>query len=49
MQEWYLFAEIRVELSDREGRELAFHSADFFVPARDNRIIVQTGHGTDLA
>jgi SnoaL-like domain len=49
MQEWYLFAEIRVEMRDREGKALAFNSADFFVPARNNRIIVQTGHGTDLA
>lgn len=49
MQEWYLFSEIRVEMRDRDGRELAFNSADFFVPARNNRIIVQTGHGTDLA
>ena len=49
MQDWYLFAEIRVEMRDRDGNELAFNSADFFVPARNNRIIVQTGHGTDLA
>jgi hypothetical protein len=49
MQDWYLFAEIRVEMRDRDGKELAFNSADFFVPARNNRIIVQTGHGTDLA
>jgi len=49
MQEWYLFAEMRVEMRDRDGKQLAFNSADFFVPARDNRIIVQTGHGTDLA
>ena len=49
MQEWYLFAEIRVEMRDQQGKELAFNSADFFVPARNNRIIVQTGHGTDLA
>ena len=49
MQEWYLFAETRVEMRDREGKALAFNSADFFVPARNNQIIVQTGHGTDLA
>jgi hypothetical protein len=50
MQDWYLFAEIRVEMRDREqGKALAFNSADFFVPARNNQIIVQTGHGTDLA
>jgi len=49
MEDWYLFAETRVNLRDRNGKEWAYNGADFFVPARDNRIIVQTGHGTDLA
>ncbi|WP_218151518.1 nuclear transport factor 2 family protein [Novosphingobium sp. CF614] len=49
MEDWYLFAETRVTMRDRDGRELAYNSADFFVPAKDNRVIVQTGHGTDLA
>jgi hypothetical protein len=49
MEEWYLFAETRVNLRDRSGKELAYNGADFFVPARDNRVIIQTGHGTDLA
>ena len=49
MQDWYLFAEVRMEMGDRAGNELAFNAADFFVPARNNQIIVQTGHGTDLA
>lgn len=49
MQDWYLFAETRVTMRDRDGKELAYNSADFFVPAKDNRVIVQTGHGTDLA
>jgi hypothetical protein len=50
MEDWYLFAEVRITVRTRVGdrRELAFNSADFFVPAKDNRIIVQTGHGTDL-
>ena len=47
MEDWYLFAETRVTVRDRDGRELGYNSADFFVPARDNRVIVQTGHGTD--
>jgi hypothetical protein len=49
MQDWYLFAETRVTMRDRDGVELAYNSADFFVAAKDNRVIVQTGHGTDLA
>jgi hypothetical protein len=48
IEDWYLFAETRWAVRDRDGRELAFNSADFFVPAKDNRVIVQTGHGTDL-
>jgi hypothetical protein len=49
MEDWYLFAETRVTMRDRQGKELAYNSADFFVPAKDDRVIVQTGHGTDLA
>ncbi|SFF85329.1 SnoaL-like domain-containing protein [Novosphingobium sp. CF614] len=49
-EDWYLFAETRMELRERSGqrREFGIHTAEFFVPAKDNRIIVQTGHGTDL-
>lgn len=49
MEDWYLFAETRVNLRDRNGKDWAYNGADFYVPARDNRIIVQTGHATDLA
>lgn len=46
----FLFSETRMELLERSGQGRAFgiHTAEFFVPAKDNRIIVQTGHGTDL-
>jgi hypothetical protein len=49
-EDWFLFAETRMELRERGGqrREFGIHTAEFFVPAKDNRIIVQTGHGTDL-
>ena len=49
-EDWFLFAETRMELRERSGqaREFGIHTAEFFVPAKDNRIIVQTGHGTDL-
>jgi hypothetical protein len=49
-EDWYLFGETRFELRERsaQGREFGIHTAEFFVPAKDSRIIVQTGHGTDL-
>jgi hypothetical protein len=49
-EDWYLFGETRLELREKGGqrREFGIHTAEFFVPAKDNRIIVQTGHGTDL-
>jgi hypothetical protein len=50
MEDWYLFAEVRMALRVRAtGEALAVNTAEFFVPAKDNRFIVQTGHGTDLA
>jgi len=49
-EDWHIFAETRFELRERGGlgREFGIHTAEFFVPAKDNRVIVQTGHGTDL-
>jgi hypothetical protein len=51
-QDWYLFAEVRITVSPRvgahAGEEMAFHTAEFFVPAHDGRFIVRVGHGTDL-
>ena len=29
--------------------ELAFHTAEFFIPANDGRFIARIGHGTDPA
>lgn len=53
VQDWYLFAEARVEVVPRAGEEqgntLAFHTATLFAPGREDRWIVQIGHGTDLA
>jgi hypothetical protein len=49
MEDWYLFAEVRVVMRDRRREKtVAINTVDFFVPAKDNRFIVQTGHGTDL-
>jgi hypothetical protein len=49
-EDWYLFAELRIEMRGRDGagEVIAFNTADFFIPAKDNRFIVQIGHGTDL-
>jgi hypothetical protein len=52
-QDWYVFAELRLTVSPRSGGgagdSLAFHTAEFFVPAKDGRFIARIGHGTDPA
>jgi hypothetical protein len=53
IQDWYLFAEVRVEAVRRadkaRGRPLAFHTASLFVPGKEDKFIVYIGHGTDIA
>jgi hypothetical protein len=49
VQEWYVFAELRVTLRQRGGGTVAFHTAEYFVPAHDGRFIARIGHGTDPA
>ncbi len=53
VQEWYLFSELRIEVVARsgpdQGSRLAFHTASILVPGKEDRFIVQIGHGTDLA
>jgi hypothetical protein len=51
VQEWYVFAELRLTLRPRHGAGgvVALHTAEFFVPANDGRFIVRIGHGTDPA
>jgi hypothetical protein len=50
IQEWYLFSELRLTLRRRaDGKTVAFHTAEFFIPAKDGRFIAQIGHGTDEA
>jgi hypothetical protein len=50
VQEWYVFAETRVTARPRSGGpELAYHTAEFSVPAKDGLFMVRVGHGTDLA
>ena len=52
-QDWYVFAEVRVEavarIGERRGSRLAFHTGELFIPGRENKFMVQLGHGTDLA
>jgi uncharacterized protein YeeX (DUF496 family) len=50
VQEWYAFSELRFSLRRRsDGAPVAFHIADYFIPANDNRFIMRVGHGTDPA
>jgi hypothetical protein len=53
VQEWYLFAELRLTVRRRRGtgtgRTIAFHTAEFLIPAADGRFIARIGHGTDPA
>ena len=48
VSDWYVFAELRVTADQRDGSgTVAFHTAEFHVPARDGRFIARIGHGTD--
>jgi hypothetical protein len=51
--DWYLFAEVRVEAVARagelRGERVAFHTGELLIPGRENKFMVQLGHGTDLA
>jgi hypothetical protein len=51
VQEWYGFAEVRITAEvhggEHSGGTVAFHTAEFFVPANDGRFVVRIGHGTD--
>jgi hypothetical protein len=49
-QQWYVFAELHVTARPRAtagGGTIAFHTAEFFMPAHDGRFIARIGHGTD--
>jgi hypothetical protein len=48
VDEWYVFAELRLTVAERTtGETRAFHTAEFFIPANDGRFIARIGHGTD--
>jgi hypothetical protein len=48
-QDWYVFAELRFIVSPKGGDAgtVAFHIAEYQVPANDGRFIACIGHGTD--
>ena len=52
-EDWYVFAEVRVtaevKTGSSAGQSVAFHTAEFHVPAQDGRFIARIGHGTDVA
>jgi hypothetical protein len=50
VQDWYVFAEVRMTVQPRAGgSRLAFHVGEFYVTANDERFFVRIGHGTDPA
>jgi hypothetical protein len=53
VQPWYVFAEtrwtVRPRTGDAAGSPIAFHTAEFLIPAADGRFIARVGHGTDPA
>ena len=47
-EDWYVFAELRISVAPRDANgTLAFHVAEYYVPARDGRFIARIGHGTE--
>jgi hypothetical protein len=47
-EDWYVFAELRITAAPRGAAgELAFHTAEYHVPAKDGRFIARIGHGTE--
>jgi hypothetical protein len=52
-EDWYVFGEFRMTVRFRGGTEagktVAFHRAEFHIPAKDGRFIARIGHGTDPA
>jgi hypothetical protein len=53
VQDWFLFAELRLTVTPRDRRQasttLAFHTAEFFIIGKDGRFVACIGHGTDPA
>jgi len=49
-EDWYVFAELRIVVHPRVGSgTLAFHTAEFWIPAKTGKFIARIGHGTEPA
>jgi hypothetical protein len=48
VQDWYVFAEMRMRMTGRDGSPFEYRVAEFFIPASDGRFIARLGHGTDI-
>jgi hypothetical protein len=50
IDDWYVFAELRITAIRRDGGErVAFHTAEFWMPAKTGKFIARVGHGTEPA
>jgi len=50
IEDWYVFAELRITAAPQAGTgTIAFHTAEFHLPAKDGRFIARIGHGTEPA
>ena len=50
IDDWYVFAELRITANRREGGErVGFHTAEFWMPAKTGKFIARVGHGTEPA
>jgi hypothetical protein len=50
IDDWYVFAELRVTARRRaDDRIIAFHTAEFWMPAKTGTFIARVGHGTEPA
>jgi hypothetical protein len=50
LEDWYVFAELRITVRRRaDGETLAFHTAEFWMPAKTGTFIARIGHGTEMA
>jgi hypothetical protein len=50
IDDWYVFAELRITVRPRQGDgTLAFHTAEFWMPAKTGKFIARVGHGTEPA
>ncbi len=51
IEDWYVFAELRITAPSggADDGTLAFHTAEFWMPAKTGKFIARVGHGTEPA